>query len=116
LHPQQIGTWVITTVLVLSFYLILIPGTYYIHTAYIIILCVTYGLLLLAVFGYCLKTTLADPTDRNVVYERQCRKEGLEPEENDELQYFCDVCESFVHDRTKHCGDCNRCVDMFDHH
>jgi palmitoyltransferase len=77
---------------------------------------VGYALLLAGVTVYCLRATLTDPTDRNVIYERQCRKEGIQAEENDELEYFCDVCEAFVHDRTKHCGDCNRCSDLFDHH
>jgi len=115
-HPQQVGTWVTTTILVLTFYLFLVPGTLYIHKAYSIVIWVVYGLLLGGVFIYWLKSTLSDPTDRNVIYERQCRKEKIEVEENDELEYFCDVCEAFVHDRTKHCGDCNRCVDLFDHH
>lgn len=101
-HPQQIGTWVTMTVLVISYYLILVPGTYFIHDGYVIAICILYGLLLVGVTIYCLKATLTDPTDRNVVYERQCRKEGIEAEENEELEYFCDVCEAFVHDRTKH--------------
>jgi palmitoyltransferase len=48
--------------------------------------------------------------------ERAAKKLGKELEENEELEYYCDVCESYVGDRSKHCGDCNRCVDVFDHH
>lgn len=115
-HPQQVSTWITFLVLVTTFYLILLPGTYYIHLAWVIAIAAIYGVLVIGVIIYASKATLTDPTDRNVVYERQCRKEGVEPEENEELEYFCDVCEAFVHDRTKHWGDCNRWVDLFDHH
>jgi hypothetical protein len=29
---------------------------------------------------------------------------------------MCQICETHVHSRTKHCGECNRCVAVFDHH
>ncbi|CAI2362346.1 unnamed protein product [Moneuplotes crassus] len=116
LHPQQVGTWVVMTILVLSFYLFLVPGTYYIGTGFAVFIGLVYGSLLIGVVIFCLRATLTDPTDRNVLYERQCRKEGVEAEENDELEFFCDVCEAYVHERTKHCGECNRCSDLFDHH
>ena len=108
LHPQQIGTWVTMTILVLTYYLFLVPGTLYIGDIYLGIIIIVYALLLIGIIIFCLRATAVDPTDRNVIYERECRKEGKEAVENDELEYFCDVCEAFVHDRTKHCGDCNR--------
>ena len=33
-----------------------------------------------------------------------------------DFQFFCQVCGTHVLDRSKHCGVCNRCVDVFDHH
>ncbi len=33
-----------------------------------------------------------------------------------DFEFFCHVCGTHVLDRTKHCGICNRCVDVFDHH
>ena len=71
LHPQQIGTWVVMIILVLTFYLILVPGTYYISIGYVVLICLVYGLLFLGVLIFCLRATLTDPTDRNVLYERQ---------------------------------------------
>ena len=70
-HPQQVATWVITTILVITFYLFLAPGTYFIHVAWVAIICIVYGILLLGVIFYCIKTTYTDPTDRNVIYEWQ---------------------------------------------
>ena len=32
------------------------------------------------------------------------------------LEYRCFVCDGYVTDRAKHCGECNRCVETFDHH
>ena len=33
-----------------------------------------------------------------------------------ELKQFCTVCNTHVKPRTKHCGQCNRCAEIFDHH
>lgn len=71
LHPQQIGTWVVMTILVLSFYLFLVPGTYYISTGFVVFIILTYTGLFIGVVIFCLRATLTDPTDRNVLYERQ---------------------------------------------
>ena len=43
------------------------------------------------------------------------RELGEEFESNG-LEYRCSICEAYVHDKTKHCGQCNRCCDDFDHH
>lgn len=43
-------------------------------------------------------------------------EEGKEALEDESLEYYCDVCDAYVGDRSKHCGDCNRCVELFDHH
>jgi hypothetical protein len=52
LHPQQVVTWIITSILVITFYLFLAPGTYFIHTAWVATICIVYGLLLLGTFFY----------------------------------------------------------------
>lgn len=88
LHPQQVGTWVVMTILVLTFYLFLVPGIYYISAGVAVFIGLVYFALLVGVTIFCLRATLTDPTDRNVLYERQCREEGIEAEENDELEFF----------------------------
>ena len=32
------------------------------------------------------------------------------------MELFCNICDSYVQARTKHCGPCNRCCEEFDHH
>lgn len=115
-HPQQVATWITMAIFVLTYYLILVPGTHYIHTAWTVIIWLVYGALLGSVIIYCLRATLRDPTDRNVIYEREWRMQKIEVEENDELELFWDVWEALVHDRAKHWGDWNRWADLFDHH
>lgn len=50
------------------------------------------------------------------MFVRKMRAQGKEALEDEELEYYCDVCDAYVGDRSKHCGDCNRCVELFDHH
>ncbi len=33
-----------------------------------------------------------------------------------QYEYLCEVCDSHVLTSAKHCGQCNRCVNEFDHH
>ena len=32
------------------------------------------------------------------------------------MDLYCNICEAYVQERTKHCGSCNRCCEEFDHH
>ncbi|CAD8085377.1 unnamed protein product [Paramecium sonneborni] len=36
--------------------------------------------------------------------------------ENYKLDSYCDICEAYVNENTKHCKHCNRCCKDFDHH
>ena len=36
--------------------------------------------------------------------------------ENAPYRAFCSICDCYVNLTSKHCGQCNRCVDDFDHH
>jgi hypothetical protein len=33
-----------------------------------------------------------------------------------DFKFFCSICKTHVHPRSKHCGDCNKCIAVFDHH
>jgi hypothetical protein len=50
-----------------------------------------------------------------VIYSKQLIKKGIMPEKGSMTLYW-EVWESYVHERTKHWGECNRCAELFDHH
>ena len=65
--------------------------------------------------------TGTSPTDILVVRQRECtyRKEIFRATWDDTgemMDLYCNVCEAYVMERTKHCGPCNRCCEEFDHH
>lgn len=64
-------------------------------------------------YGYL--CTCTDPTDTAVLAERKASKRG-ESFDSREFTQICTLCRTHVHDQSKHCGACNRCVDGFDHH
>ena len=53
--------------------------------------------------------TISDPTDLMVYRQTQ-------EAENAAYRAFCSICDCNVNLTSKHCGQCNRCVDDFDHH
>ncbi|CAI2364718.1 unnamed protein product [Moneuplotes crassus] len=114
LHPKQLWTWEVIFVLSIVFILFLAPGIYYFPLGLFIFICIIYGLLLIGIIVCCLKVTLTDPVDRNVLYVRCEKSESVI--ENQDLSYFCDRCDAYVHERAQHCLECNKCVDMFDNH
>jgi palmitoyltransferase ZDHHC1/11 len=66
---------------------------------------------------FCLAYTVVktDPSDPVIEEEHRMRALGLEFPE-DKYEYYCDRCDSHVHDTSKHCRRCNRCTYEFDHH
>lgn len=64
-------------------------------------------------YGYL--CTHTDPTDTAVLAERKAINQG-EPFNSSQFTQICTLCRTHVHDQSKHCGACNRCVDGFDHH
>lgn len=35
---------------------------------------------------------------------------------SDSYAYYCTVCKGYVGKQARHCGQCNKCIDGFDHH
>ena len=65
--------------------------------------------------------TAAIPTDILVSKQRELRKvcEVFRPiweDTYEPMDLFCNICQAYVQERTKHCGPCNRCCQEFDHH
>lgn len=81
-----------------------------------------YCLSLLLLIYFTIQSTRKDPTDWNVLEEMKLwltqnwRGEEGQKDKSHKFNYFCAACDSYVGDRTKHCWECNRCTELFDHH
>ena len=65
------------------------------------------------------KVTRSDPTDPTIAFHHD--KQVIDVEEKDAFianraNFYCNVCDAFVIEYTKHCVECNRCCADFDHH
>lgn len=69
-------------------------------------------LLVLAVSTYF--SSKCDPVDPILLTYRNGNREEILPVINDCL--YCDTCNSYVMETSRHCKICNRCVHHFDHH
>lgn len=116
LSKYQVLSWWFELVTIVTYFWMVLPGILFTSITFSTIITVAFGSCALCVIFSDFMATKKDPTDRNVLYERQCKLENLEPEEFDDLQFYWDACDAYVHDRTKHCGDCNRWWELFDHH
>ena len=83
----------------LLFLFIITPGTSSgIHWTWSAINTIAYLLLSIGVALVCLKATITDPTDQNVLFERRMKAMGKEVLDTDEYDFFCDVCDAYVSD------------------
>jgi palmitoyltransferase len=80
---------------------------------------VIFSLSYFSTFGFILyywvKASAADPTDPVVISNRIAIRDNL-PFESSRYENMCTVCNTSVGVDSKHCGNCNRCVQHFDHH
>ena len=108
----QILAWLTTLVLASGFYALMLPV---LEKETIVLQAVLYSLLLIltGIFGFF--ATFLDPTDDTVYQERKAR-ECSEPFDTSNYSKVCRVCKTHVKLKSKHCGDCDRCVENFDHH
>jgi len=104
--PLQMLSWVITTLLVTSFYMLLAPM---LSTPWNIIAMVVYFVLLLGVLALGYETGRTDPIDPYVL----CSEEELAGIPG---LLKCAACCSRVNHLSRHCLICDKCVVDFDHH
>lgn len=112
LHPLQICAYVIITMLITSFYTLIVtvmPG----GAKPVAATLYSFGVLGLVISGGL--STFIDPTDYIVVAERKAKALQL-PFDTKPYNQICTICQTHVLEESKHCGQCDRCVDGFDHH
>ncbi|EAR99537.2 DHHC zinc finger protein (macronuclear) [Tetrahymena thermophila SB210] len=56
-------------------------------------------------YGY--KVTINNPTDPSVLKGNMHKGKGM---------IWCVVCQGYAQEKSKHCSQCNRCTEVFDHH
>ena len=108
----QILAWLTTLVLTAGFYGLMLPV---LEKETIVLQAVLYSLLLILTVIYGFLATFIDPTDDTVYQERKAR-ECSEPFDTSNYSKVCRVCKTHVKLKSKHCGECDRCVENFDHH
>lgn len=64
---------------------------------------------------FSLITMIIDPTDKTI-YRYKYAKYNKKNFDLSLVEFYCDICDSFVAKSSKHCKRCNRCVENFDHH
>ncbi|CAD8088791.1 unnamed protein product [Paramecium sonneborni] len=63
------------------------------------------------------KTTLSCPIDQVIIKQIQTRLQGQSFDfGNHKLDSFCEICQLYVQEQTKHCKNCDICCQGFDHH
>lgn len=93
----------------------------YIHSTIFAFLSLTFITSLIFTVRLAYICTAEVPTDVLVHKQRELKiyKEHFAPVWPDNklpIEHFCIICNAYVQARTKHCGQCNRCCEEFDHH
>lgn len=112
LHPLQVGTWVLMLFLTVTFYTLTIPV---LQPSLQAASFAVYTLSLSCTVAFAFLCTRSDPSDPTIELERRCRLACM-PFEGSKYPKLCRVCGTHVLSKSKHCGQCNRCVNDFDHH
>ena len=114
-HPFQIISWIAFIIGDVVYFAIIFPILLPLWSVLFIILSCIYFILTISIIVFALKAMKWNPTDNNVLLTRKQLSCGQFPEQGD-FKYFCEICNSYVSEKSKHWGDCNKCVESFDHH
>jgi hypothetical protein len=117
-HWQQITTWILYTLNNTFFFIF--TSKLLVNDDRLIII-IIYILLSVIVFIVGLVSTILDPSDRLLKNEIKRREQAEKENRKYVLEIskkfdFCVICCSNINSNSKHCKECNRCVDNFDHH
>jgi hypothetical protein len=84
------------------------------HTTACIVFSIIYGVSTIILIIFSALSSCLDPTDPIIIDYRNCLKEGKAFDSNN--CYYCETCQSYCNQTSKHCKICERCVNVFDHH
>mmetsp|Transcript_26654 Transcript_26654/g.39595 ORF Transcript_26654/g.39595 Transcript_26654/m.39595 type:complete len:345 (-) Transcript_26654:144-1178(-) len=104
-HPLQVATWLLFPVILLHYFLFIMPLMWRIHAVIVPITVVFIVASIVSAWaGYV--TCAVDPADDSLTKDAaHC-----------DSDVYCYLCEVNVHNTSKHCRFCDKCVKRFDHH
>lgn len=105
-HPLQVLTWLLFIILMLLYFCFLMPMLWTQNYAKEVLTAVFCALSLAALVAAYFTCSI-DPIDEALAG-------AAIP--TDEPHLYCYICETNVHESSKHCRYCDKCVLRFDHH
>lgn len=109
----QIATWILLPLLLLHFYVFLYQLLWSPIVGQVFVLFIfTLGSVCTSLFGFL--TCITDPSDDACILKRDGKEAAVITDYSNKAQ--CYICDVILNKTSKHCGDCGKCVDKFDHH